>query len=224
MRHWRHPSRSLGSILRERWDARRHGTGFGRVLVLRRAAAAVLVGLAAVLALVPARGTAATDLVVVAARDLTPGTVLAAGDLTLHELPEQGVPDGASRDPATVLNRTVAAPVRRGEPLTDVRLAGPELARAISADPGTVSVPLRLADSGVAVLLHPGATVDVVTTGERQDETVVLARGARILAVLDAGARATEREGSLVLAALDPVAATRVAAASISQTLAVTVH
>lgn len=192
--------------------------------MLRRAAAAALVGLAVVLALVPARGTATTDLVVVAARDLTPGTVLAAGDLTLHELPEQGVPDGASRDPVTVLNRTVAAPVRRGEPLTDVRLAGPELARAIAMDPGTVSVPLRLADSGVAALLHPGATVDVVTTGERQDETVVLARGARILAVLDAGARATERDGSLVLAALDPVAATRVAAASISQTLAVTVH
>jgi Flp pilus assembly protein CpaB len=211
-------------MLRERWDARRHGTGFGRALVLRRAAAAALVGLAVVLALVPARGTATTDLVVVAARDLTPGTVLAAGDLTLHELPEQGVPDGASRDPVTVLNRTVAAPVRRGEPLTDVRLAGPELARAIAMDPGTVSVPLRLADSGVAALLHPGATVDVVTTGERQDETVVLARGARILAVLDAGARATERDGSLVLAALDPVAATRVAAASISQTLAVTVH
>lgn len=192
--------------------------------MLRRAAAAALVGLAVVLALVPARGAATTDLVVVAARDLTPGTVLAAGDLTLHELPEQGVPDGASRDPVTVLNRTVAAPVRRGEPLTDVRLAGPELARAIAMDPGTVSVPLRLADSGVAALLHPGATVDVVTTGERQDETVVLARGARILAVLDAGARATERDGSLVLAALDPVAATRVAAASISQTLAVTVH
>lgn len=224
MRHWRHPSRSLAPLLRERWDAHRQGAGFGRTLVLRRAAAAALVGLAAVLALVPARGTAATDLVVVAARDLAPGTVLAAGDLTLHELPEQGVPDGASRDLATVLSRTVAAPVRRGEPLTDVRLAGPELARAISTDPGTVSVPLRLADSGVAALLHPGVTVDVVTIGERQDETVVLARGARVLAVLNTGARTTEREGSLVLAALDPVAATRVAAASISQTLAVTVH
>lgn len=224
MRHWRHPSRSLAPLLRERWDARRQGVSFGRTLVLRRATAAALVGLAAVLALVPARGTAATHLVVVAARDLAPGTVLAAGDLTLHELPEQGVPDGATRDPVAVLSRTVAAPVRRGEPLTDVRLTGPELTRAVSMDPGTVSVPLRLADSGVAALLHPGATVDVVTTGERQDETVVLARSARVLAVLDAGARTTERGGSLVLAALDPVAATRVAAASIAQTLAVTVH
>ncbi|MGH3673115.1 MAG: SAF domain-containing protein [Pseudonocardiaceae bacterium] len=214
----------MAPLLRERWNALRQGAGFSRTLVLRRATAAALVALAAVLALVPAPWTATTDLVVVAARDLTPGTVLAASDLTLHELPEQGVPDGATRDAGAVLSRTVAAPVRRGEPLTDVRLAGPELARAISMDPGTVSVPLRLADSGVAALLHPGATVDVVTTGERQDETVVLARGARVLAVLDADARATERGGSLVLAALDPVAATRVAAASISQTLAVTVH
>jgi hypothetical protein len=53
---------------------------------------------------------------------------------------------------------------------------------------------------------------------------VVLARGARVLAVLEAGTRAGEHDGRLVLVALDPVAATRVAATSISQNLTVTVH
>jgi hypothetical protein len=85
-------------------------------------------------------------------------------------------------------------------------------------------VPLRLADPGVAALLHPGVAVDVVTIGERQNEPVVLARGARVVAVLEAGTRTGERDGRLVLVALDPGAATRVAATSISQNLTVTVH
>jgi pilus assembly protein CpaB len=216
--------RTLAPLLRERCDELMRGSGFGRTLLLRRAAAAVLVGLAAVLALTPGRGLSADNTVVVAARDLTPGTVLEASEVTLRALPAQSVPDGTARTPTAVLGRTLAAPVRRGEPLTDVRLTGSELARTVATNPDTVSVPLRLADPGVAALLHPGAAVDVVTVGERQNEPVVLARGARVLAVLEAGTRTGERDGRLVLVALDPAAAPRVAAASISQTLTVTVH
>ncbi|MGH3814383.1 MAG: SAF domain-containing protein, partial [Pseudonocardiaceae bacterium] len=113
-----HPSnpRTLAPLLRERWDVLWRGSGFGRTLLLRRAAAAVLVGVAAVLALAPGRGSAVA--VVVAARDLAPGTVLEAAEVTLRGLPAPVVPDGAARTPATVLGRTLAAPVRRGEPLT----------------------------------------------------------------------------------------------------------
>ncbi len=224
MGRWQHPSnpRTLAPLLRERWDVLWRGSGFGRTLLLRRAAAVGLVGLAAVLALTP--GSAAGVTVAVAARDLPPGTVLGATEVTLRELPAQVVPDGATQTPGAVLGRTLAAPVRRGEPLTDVRLAGPDLARAVSTDPAAVSVPVRLADPDIAALLHPGVAVDVVTAGERQDEPVVLARGARVLAVLDAGTRTGARDGRLVLVALDAVAATRVAAASISQTLTVTVR
>jgi pilus assembly protein CpaB len=215
--------RTLAPLLRERCDALIRGSGFGRTLVLRRAAAAVLVGLAAALALIPGRASS-PDNVVVAARDLTPGTVLGASELTLRALPAHVVPDGAARSTTAVLGRTLAAPVRRGEPLTDVRLTGSELTRTVTANPDTMSVPLRLADPGIAALLHPGAVVDVVTVGERRDEPVVLARGARVLAVLEASTRTGERDGRLVLVALDPVAAARVAAASLSQTLTVTVH
>ena len=223
MGRWQHHSgpRTLAPLLRERWDVLWRGSGFGRTLLLRRAAAAVLVGVAAVLALTPGTGSAA---VVVAARDLVPGTVLEASEVTMRGLPTSVVPDGAARTPTTVLGRTLAAPVRRGEPLTDVRLTGPDLARSVPAGPDTVSVPLRLADPDVAALLHPGAAVDVVTVGERQDEPVVLVRSARVLAVLEAGPRTGTRDGKLVLVALDPVAATRVAAASLSQTLTVTLH
>jgi pilus assembly protein CpaB len=212
----------VGAIVRWRWDALRQGSGFSRNVFLRRVAAMVLVGLAALLAL--NRGSSADGVVVVAARDLAPGTVVGAGEVTLRELPPQVVPDGAARSPGVVVGRTLAAPVRRGEPLTDVRLTGSELIRAVTPDPTMVSVPLRLADPGVATVLHPGVTVDVVSISERQGEPVVLARGARVLAVLESGARPGDRDGRLLLVALDPVAATRVAAASISQNLTVTVH
>lgn len=208
--------------LRQRWETLRSRFGFGRTLLLRRAIATVLVGLAAVLALAPGRANSADDAVVVAAQNLAAGTVLEPGLVTLRGIPKQAVPDGAARVPSAVLGRTLAAPVRRGEPLTDVRLTGSDLTRALSTNPDTVSVSLRLADPDVAALLRPGTAVDVVTVGERQDEPVVLARGARVLAVLEAGTHTGERAGKLVLVALDPIAATRVAAASISQTLTVT--
>ena len=226
MELWQHRRgpHALAPVLWQRWEALQHQFDFGRTLLLRRAVAAVFVVVAAVLALMPGPASSADDAVVVAARDLTAGTVLGASQVTLRGLPEQVVPDGAIRVPAAVLGRTLAAPVRRGEPLTDVRLTGPDLTRAISTKQDKVSVPLRLADPGVAALLRPGATVDVVTVGERQDEPVVLARAARVLAVLEAGARGGEHDGHLVLVALDHVAATRVAAASISQTLTVTVY
>ncbi|MGH3798054.1 MAG: SAF domain-containing protein [Pseudonocardiaceae bacterium] len=218
------PQRTLAPLLRERWDVVWRGRGFGRMLLLRRVAAALLVGLAAVLALIPGTGSAAGIPVVAAARDLTPGTVLGAGDVVQRELPADATPDGAARATAAVLGRTLAAPVRRGEPLTDVRLAGPDLLRAVSADPAAVSVPVRLADPDVAALLHPGAVVDVVTLGERQDEPVVLASGARVLAVLAPHSGAAVTEGRLVLVALDSTGATRVAAASLSHSLTVTVR
>ncbi|MGH3928423.1 MAG: SAF domain-containing protein [Pseudonocardiaceae bacterium] len=216
------PRHTLAPLFRERWDALWRGPGFARTLVLRRAAAALLVGLAAVLALNPRTGSAADVPVVVAARDLAPGTVLGPGEVVLRGLPEQMVPDGAAQATPAVLGRTLAAPVRRGEPLTDLRLAGPALARAVSADPAAVSVALRLPDSDIAALLYPGALVDVLTPGARQDEPVVLASGARVLSVLEPGAGTTE--GRLVLIALEAAAATRVAAASLSQAVTVTLR
>ncbi|HZS22464.1 MAG TPA: SAF domain-containing protein [Pseudonocardiaceae bacterium] len=211
-------------LLWQRWDELRQAVAFGRAVLLRRVAAAALVAFAAVLALYPQRAHFAGDIVVVAARDLSPGTVVEASQLTLRRLPAEAVPDGAARAADVVLGRTLAAPVRRGEALTDVRLTGPDLVRSVADDPGMVSVPLRLADPDVATLLRAGLTVDVVTVGPQQGEPLMLARGARVLAVLQSGARAEERDGKLVLVALDPIAATRVAATSISHDLTVTVH
>jgi Flp pilus assembly protein CpaB len=211
-------------LLRQRWDALWQAAAFGRAVLVRRIAAAMLVAFAAIVALYPQQDRFPGDAVVVAARDLSPGTVVEASQLTMRLLPVDAIPDGATKAPAAVLGRTLAAPVRRGEILTDVRLTGPDLARSVLNNPEMVSVPLRLADPDVATLLHAGATVDVVTVGPEQGEPVMLARGARVLAILQSGSRTGERDGKLVLIGLDSVAATRVAARSISHDLTVTVH
>ncbi len=223
MRRWRRPAgpRTLAPLLHDRVAAAWHSSGWRRTLLVRRTAAGLLVGLAAILALGPQAGSGPRAQIVVAARDLAPGAVLDAGAVALRELPQHTVPDGAMTSVDAVAGRLLAAPLRRGEPITDVRLAGAELARIATADPAAVGVPLRLSDPGVAALLHPGATVDVVTLGKTRQQPLVLARGATVLAVLDTAASA---DGNLVLVALQPEAATRVAAASLSQPVTVTVR
>lgn len=223
MRRWRRAAgpRTLAPLLRDRVAAAWRGSGWRRVLLLRRIAAGLLVGLAAVLALGPQAGSSPRAQVVVAARDLAPGTVLDVAAVALRELPRHTAPDGAMTSVDAVAGRLLAAPLRRGEPITDVRLAGAELARIATADPAAVGVPLRLSDPGVAALLHPSATVDVVTLGETRQQPLVLARGATVLTVIDAE---TADDGSLVLVAMPPEAATRVAAASLSHPVTVTVR
>lgn len=215
--------RALAPLLRDRLTTAWCGSGWARTLLLRRSAAGLLVALAAVLAVSPfARSDPRTE-VVVAVRDLAPGVALDATAVTLRALPQDAVPDGAKRAVDGVTGRLLAAPLRRGEPITDVRLAGAELARSATGAPDAVGVPLRLSDPDVAALLHPGATVDVVTLGERQQQPVVLASGGTVLAVLGTTRSVTD-DGGLVLVALPRQAATRVAAASLSQPVTVTVR
>jgi Flp pilus assembly protein CpaB len=127
----------------------------------RRLVAAVLAGLAVLSAVAAVRPPAPPSVVVLAAaHDLAPGTALALADLRPVPLPAAAVPAGALRPGAEVLGRLVAGPVRRGEPLTDVRLVGPALLAALG--PGTVAVPVRFADAGAVALLRPGDRVDVL--------------------------------------------------------------
>ena len=129
----------------------------------RRVLAAGLAGGAAALGLTAlAPPPAPTERVVAAARDLAPGSPVAGQDVALVDLPPAAVPDGALRTAGEAVGRLPAGPVRRGEPLTDVRLAGPGLLAGLG--PGRVAAPVRLADPGAAALLRPGDRVDVLTT------------------------------------------------------------
>lgn len=113
----------------------------------------------------------------VAAHDLSPGVVLADGDLTTAQFAPGSVPERLAAAP---LGRTLAAPLRAGEPLTDVRLVGPGLAGALS---GRTAVPVRLPDAEMASLLHAGDRIDLVATDPEGSGARVVASDALVLAV-----------------------------------------
>jgi hypothetical protein len=132
-----------------------------RAALLRRTAAGVLVVLALILALAPAEGDA-TGAVLVAARDLASGAALTEADVAVATWPVELIPAGVLRGPADAGGRILAGAARAGEPLTDVRLAGPA-PPGRTGDPRVAAVPVRLADADVAGLLVPGSRVDVIT-------------------------------------------------------------
>ena len=143
-----------------------------RLLAALLATAAVAAGLHALAPPAPA-GARLT----VAARDLPAGRRLAPGDLEVVTVPPGGVPDGARSSP---VGETLAAPVRRGEPITDLRLLGATLA---PSTPGLVAVPVRLPDAGVAGLLRPGERVDLLATDPVGGTTQPVAADVVVLAV-----------------------------------------
>ncbi len=197
--------------------------------LLRQVAAGRLAVLALVLALRPAQATGppgpATVSVVVAATDLTAGTVLTSDDLTLAELPAPAAPDGVSSQGADLTGRVLAGPLRRGEPVTDVRVVGPGLWSQVPA--GQVAAPVRLADLAVATLLRPGDRVDVLASTPDTGATEVVAAGALVLSAPSGApadspvATAPEASGLLVLA-VPPGTATTLAGAATTGSLTIT--
>ncbi len=141
--------------------SRRRLLGLRRRLLLHRrslaavaAGAAVLVGLQSVSPAPPAR-----VLVWTAARTLPAGAVVQPADLARTAYAPGSVPDGAARDPADVVGRTLASAVARGEPVTGLRTIGPGLLRGY---PGATAVPLRITDADTVALLRVGDRVSIV--------------------------------------------------------------
>lgn len=155
--------------------------------------------------------------VLVAARDLPSGTLLGADDLVPRAFPASLAPSGAATAPA---GRVLAAPVRRGEVVTDVRTVGPGLALA---EPGRTIVPVRLPDAGMVALLRPGDEVDLVATDPGTGGTTLVARGVTVLAtpsgVPDGPAGGSG--GALVVVGAGADEAIEIAGAALSQFLTV---
>lgn len=204
---------------------------------IRIALAAGLAVLALVLALRP-DPAAQTRTVVVAARDLAPGTALSAADLSTADHPAHLVGAGTPGDPAELIGHTLATALAAGDPVTGLRVLGPDLARAAVGSEEARLVPVRPADPSVTDLVRPGDRVDVITVDE--PDTVisfgadpappaagpsgtVLARGAPVI-VIPGGAGAAEPGGPVLLIALPEAQATEVAAASLTRALTVTLH
>jgi len=158
---------------------------------------------------------AATVAIWAAAHDLSGGAPLQPGDVSRIALPAEAVPAGALRATTQVVGRLLAAPMRRGEPLTDVRLLGPSLLTSLP-NPDLVAVPVRVADgSAAAALVHPGDVVDVLAVADPTSggavATSAVARAVRVLAV---PARVTGDGGGLVVVAVTRAQATVLAQAS----------
>src|SRR3954449_2108885 len=171
-----------------------------RLLAALCAAVAVL---AAVKAVTP--DPPRTVAVWAAARDLSGGSPLGSHDVRAVALPIGSVPSGALRIDAPVAGRLLAAPMRRGEPITDVRLLGPSLLTALP-EPGLVAVPVRVTDgSAAAALVHPGDIVDVLAVddpvaGQGSARALTVPSAVRVVAVPTRTATSGDGAGLVVVA------------------------
>ena len=207
----------------------------------RRVAAGLLLTAAVLLALrpdpagtrpdsagtVPAPAPPVAD-VVVAARDLSAGTVLAGTDLRTVTMPVAITPAGVSRRPGGLVGRLAAGPIRRGEAVTDARVVGPGLIAGLR--PGeSAAVPVRLADPETAAFVRAGDRVDVLAASAGPDgsgtapsgDAVEVASGLRVLAVL--GSR-DAADGVVLVVAAGRSAAQRLAGAAARHRLTVSVR
>lgn len=211
------PLHRLARAIRPDWS---------RTVAARRALAGALVLLAAAAAW---RDDPRADVieVVVAARDLSPGSALTADDVDLRTLSATTVPDGAQRSVDAVVGETLAGPARRGETLTDVRLLGPRLAES-AAGPDARIVALPLADAALLDLLRPGDVVDVVSapaSADAESQARVVATDAVVVLVsAKASGIAAQGGNRVVLVALTATAAKTVAGAALVQAVTLTLH
>ncbi len=145
--------------------------------------------------------------------------MLGPGDLTPVPFAPGSVPDDLATSTA---GRTLAAPVRRGEPVTDVRLVGPGLA---DGHPGLTAVPVRLPDAGMVGLLAAGDRIDLVAADPQGSGARVVAAGVPVLAVPGAlpDAASDGVTGRLVVVgAADQAEVTRIADAAVRDFLTFT--
>ena len=203
-----------------------------RTVLARRVAAAGLVVLAGVAALRPDPAGEYVQ-VVVAERDLSPGTTLTPADVRLEKRLTATVPDGSPADMGAVVGATLAGPTRRGEVLTDVRLLSSRLAEAAiasKAGPGARIVPLHLADGALIDLVRVGDVVDVLAApvGGPQEiaqtvPKVVATDAVVVLVSAKEKVRAADSD-RVVLVALPARVANTVAGSTLGQAVTLTLH
>jgi Flp pilus assembly protein CpaB len=158
---------------RRRWRAvRRAVLRRRRLLAALLAGVAVLLGVSAVAAPPPA-----TVPVPVAARDLPAGAELGPDDVVTARFAPGTAPDGLARRPA---GRVLAAPVARGEPVTEVRLVG---AAMTAGRPELVALPVRLPDAASVDLLEVGDAVDLWAVDPQGGGTEQVAADVTVLAI-----------------------------------------
>ncbi|WP_163694844.1 SAF domain-containing protein [Mycolicibacterium sarraceniae] len=197
---------------------------FTRTMLARRIAAGGLVILAGIAALRPNPDDQRSD-VVVAAHDLSPGLALTAADIKLEKRSVTMIPDGAQLAIDDLIGSTLAGPARRGEVLTDARVLGSRLT-GLAAGPDARIVPLHLADVAVLDLIRPGDVVDVMGAADAGSEAkpALAASDAVVVLVSPKQKAAGAGDDRVVLVALPAAAAHALAAATLVQTVTLTIR
>jgi pilus assembly protein CpaB len=189
-----------------------------------RRIAALLCLTLAVLSAVTSHATPAaghTTPVVVTAKPLRPGTVLAATDLAAVLWPDAMVPAAAVLRFSDAVGHTVGAAMTRGEPLTAARLLDTGISAALA--PGQVALTIGLAGGNQAAILQAGDVIDLYAASP--DTALVdgqplptgaashrLGTDVRVLAVLPAPAdSAVDGTGASLVIAADRTTAVRLA-------------
>jgi pilus assembly protein CpaB len=174
------------------------------------------------------------EYVVTAARDLQPGASLTASDLRQVRFSTAQLPAGAITRPGTAIGHRLGSAMRRGEPLTDVRLD--DAGTLASPGHGLVATPIRLADTRAAQLLQPGMRIDVLaasssstldSVGAGVAPATVVASDVTVVAVPTSSASGPsanaidplDQDGALVVLATTPAQARVLAQAQVSDRL-----
>jgi Flp pilus assembly protein CpaB len=215
-------------------DLRRAATWHRRLLVAGLLAASVAFAIDAVSPSPPR-----TVSVLVAAKDLAAGTRLQPGDVRRKNVSPASLPDGALRATASAAGRTLDAPVRNGEVLTDVRLLG--RTSLDSYGDGLVAAPVRIADAASVRLVTAGDIVDVLAAGPGANDPAdgsanglatsaaqLVAAATPVLtipAVSESPFGSTDIDsGALVVVVTSPETAARLAAAAVTDRLSLVIH
>lgn len=153
-----------------------------RVVLRRRRPLAAILAAAAVAAGIHAASAPPLPhvSVLVARHDLAAGVVLTADDVGPARFAEGTAPDGALVGADAVVGHMLASPLRRGEPVTDVRLVGASLTEG---RPGQVALPVRLPDAGMVALLHVGDRIDLLAVDPQGAGAELVARDVGVLAL-----------------------------------------
>lgn len=159
--------------------------------------------------------------VLAAARDLPAGTALLATDVIAMKIPPGMLTTGSMSDTSEAAGKQLAAPLRKGQLVTDSLLLGPGL--LTGTPPGSAAVPLRMADPSSIQLVSPGQLVNVVLTGangyDQQSPSEVLASSVPVLWTSGQGGKTGQWLGTgetdgLIVVAAAPEQAARLAGAS----------
>jgi len=196
----------------------------GRLLRRRRrllAAACLVVAVGGIVQSLTPRPPATVD-VVVAQRDLPAGATIRDADVRLAAFPTNLQPAGTLHRLVEVTGRRLISPVRRGEPLTDVRFGG-----GAHPAPGLVAVPIHVADGAVTKLFSPGMSVDVLAADPDAPlgtPAVVVATDVDVLAVPSNGSDPAGDGSALLFVAASAWQARLLAQAQARSPLVLAVH